>query len=110
MRRSARLWPEADGLLQRLDEDGRSLGEASAGVSVRRVACPYSDGRAGRLMNADAFDQVRMAFRDVLQLMSAAAARHPPTVLGAWHALSHCMALEVEEPTIGNSYEIGTGF
>ena len=44
-------------------------------------------------MNADAFEQVRGAFREVLQLMSAAASRHPPTVLGAWHALSHCLAL-----------------
>jgi len=50
-------------------------------------------------MNADALDQVRAAFRDVLGLMSSAAARHPGTVRGAWHALSHCMALAAEAPS-----------
>ena len=94
----ARLWPDAAALLHRLDEDGRPLGESAAGIEVRHVVCPYSDGRAGLPMNADALEQVRGSFRSVLRLMSSAAAQHPPTVNGAWHTLSHCLALAAHSP------------
>jgi len=91
-------WTDAPRLLRRLDTDGRPLGEGAAGIEPRRGPCPYTDGRHGRPMNLDAFEQVRAAWPEVRSLLSAAAACEAPTVHGAWRATSRCLALGAAAP------------
>jgi hypothetical protein len=92
------LWTDAPALLLKRDEDGRPLGEGAAGITPRRGACPYTDGRQGAPMNLDALDQVRACWTDICALLGAAAADEAPTVLGAWRATSRCLALAAWAP------------
>jgi len=97
MRRGGAL----DGFLGALrdwqDTDGRPLGERASPLypaDTRRVACPYSGGRAGLPMNVTALAQVR-PHRDHNLAMLAAACGPNPTVAGLLRACSALVAAPV---------------
>ena len=78
----------ADELRDRLDEDGRPLGEQASPLSTAsEVVCPYSGARRGRPMNAEALAQMTPIWGQVVA--DIVGLQPDATVLGAWRG---CMA------------------
>lgn len=82
----------ADGVRDRLDEEGRPLGEQSSPLyAPNEVRCPYSGTRSGGSMNPEALAQITTRWPEVLADLGSLQAGDG-TVRGAWRA---CLAAVV---------------